>query len=294
MSDTSQGPGWWVASDGKWYPPEQRPGGSDAADPPPIDSDPGTDDPAGTPWWKRPVPLWLVIVIAVLALGLGGAVAATDDGGSTAGADPTATSMTTSTTGTRDAETATTSTTVRPTTTSRPTTTTTTAPTTTTTTAPPRPGFGGGTVVVGTDVQPGVYVASGVDFCYWERLSGLGGGFDDIIANDNVTGQAVVEIAASDVAFNSQRCGRWELYEPPAAPVDSFGEGDWIVGEQIQPGRYRAEVRSWCYWERASGFGHGFGDIIANDNVQDGSAIVEIAPSDRRFSSSGCGTWRRA
>jgi hypothetical protein len=25
MSDTSQGPGWWVASDGKWYPPELHP-----------------------------------------------------------------------------------------------------------------------------------------------------------------------------------------------------------------------------------------------------------------------------
>lgn len=25
MSDTSQGAGWWLASDGKWYPPEQRP-----------------------------------------------------------------------------------------------------------------------------------------------------------------------------------------------------------------------------------------------------------------------------
>jgi uncharacterized membrane protein len=26
VSDTSQGPGWWQASDGKWYPPEQAPG----------------------------------------------------------------------------------------------------------------------------------------------------------------------------------------------------------------------------------------------------------------------------
>ena len=25
MSDTSQGPGWWQASDGKWYPPETHP-----------------------------------------------------------------------------------------------------------------------------------------------------------------------------------------------------------------------------------------------------------------------------
>jgi nitric oxide reductase large subunit len=26
MSDTPQGPGWWQASDGKWYPPQQAPG----------------------------------------------------------------------------------------------------------------------------------------------------------------------------------------------------------------------------------------------------------------------------
>ena len=25
MSDVSQGPGWWIASDGKWYPPQQHP-----------------------------------------------------------------------------------------------------------------------------------------------------------------------------------------------------------------------------------------------------------------------------
>src|SRR5436309_3355421 len=25
MSDTGQGAGWWQASDGKWYPPEQHP-----------------------------------------------------------------------------------------------------------------------------------------------------------------------------------------------------------------------------------------------------------------------------
>lgn len=35
MSDTSQGSGWWVASDGKWYPPEQAPGAQPAPQPPP-------------------------------------------------------------------------------------------------------------------------------------------------------------------------------------------------------------------------------------------------------------------
>jgi len=46
MSDTSQGPGWWLASDGKWYPPEQVPGPTEpvapvvpppaAVEPPPV------------------------------------------------------------------------------------------------------------------------------------------------------------------------------------------------------------------------------------------------------------------
>jgi hypothetical protein len=33
VSDTPQGPGWWQASDGKWYPPEQQPGSGGAATP---------------------------------------------------------------------------------------------------------------------------------------------------------------------------------------------------------------------------------------------------------------------
>lgn len=33
MSDTSQGPGWWQASDGKWYPPEQAPGAAPVTPP---------------------------------------------------------------------------------------------------------------------------------------------------------------------------------------------------------------------------------------------------------------------
>ncbi len=34
MSDMSQGPGWWLASDGKWYPPEAQPDWSSQAQPP--------------------------------------------------------------------------------------------------------------------------------------------------------------------------------------------------------------------------------------------------------------------
>jgi hypothetical protein len=31
MSDTPKGPGWWIASDGKWYPPELHPTTRDAS-----------------------------------------------------------------------------------------------------------------------------------------------------------------------------------------------------------------------------------------------------------------------
>lgn len=46
MSDTSQGPGWWLASDGKWYPPEMHP------DPAGRTVHPhGSDRPQGRGWW---------------------------------------------------------------------------------------------------------------------------------------------------------------------------------------------------------------------------------------------------
>lgn len=35
MSDVSQGPGWWTASDGKWYPPELHPNYVPPPPPPP-------------------------------------------------------------------------------------------------------------------------------------------------------------------------------------------------------------------------------------------------------------------
>src|ERR1035437_6185112 len=46
MSDTSQGPDWWIASDGKWYPPEQHPDHRVPSSTPPPDSAPNMTQPA--------------------------------------------------------------------------------------------------------------------------------------------------------------------------------------------------------------------------------------------------------
>ena len=97
MSDTSQGPGWWQASDDKWYPPQP------AAPPPPAGTPPppvGADAPQGPGWYqaadgkfyppqvgvvgippaKRPfykrVWFWLLIAVVVLFAGCGAILAA--------------------------------------------------------------------------------------------------------------------------------------------------------------------------------------------------------------------------
>lgn len=238
----------------------------------------------------------LLAVVAAVVVAAGGG---DDDEQAGTGSSTTRRQTTTeATTTTTDAPTTTEATTTRPTTT-RSTPTTSRRPTTTrpTTTAPPTtapgPGFGEGNFLVGTDVEPGLYTATSSGFCYWERVSGLSGEFDDIIANDIGPGQAIVEILASDVAFNTNSCGRWQPFEPTGEPVTTFGEGDWAVNSQVPPGRYRSEGGETCYWERKSSFAGSFDGIIANDSSA-GQAVVEIAASDVGFSSTGCGTWAPA
>jgi hypothetical protein len=80
-----------------------------------------------------------------------------------------------------------------------------------------------------------------------------------------------------------------------AAPT--FGDGTWVVGQDIEPGTYRSDVPAgdFCYWERLSGFGGDIlEDVITNDAVEGPQqVIVEIAPTDAGFTSDDCGTWTK-
>ncbi|MCZ0702429.1 hypothetical protein J2T56_000992 [Natronobacillus azotifigens] len=156
--------------------------------------------------------------------------------------------------------------------------------------------YGSGMYEVGTDIQPGLYRSEG-SVNYWARLSGFSGEFDEIIANGNPMGAShVVEIFDHDVAFESSGSGEWYLiddnYEGELAT--EFGDGIYIVGVDIEPGRYRSEggSGSYGYWARLSGFSGGFDDIIANGNPE-GSTIVEIDGADQGFETSGNGTWTK-
>jgi hypothetical protein len=72
---------------------------------------------------------------------------------------------------------------------------------------------GDGIFLVGTDIQPGAYRgnAAGNSDCYWARLSGTSGDFDDLTANGIPQGPTVVTISSSDVAFETTSCGEWHL-----------------------------------------------------------------------------------
>ncbi len=151
-----------------------------------------------------------------------------------------------------------------------------------------------GTHRVNSDVQPGVYRASGGNRCYWQRLSGFSGSLDDVLANGYGDTRPIVRINRSDAGFSTERCGNWTSVEAtfPKSPASSFSDGTYVVGGHIRPGTYRAPGGSRCYWERLSGFTGELRDVEANDYGSTGP-VVTISSSDAGFASSSCGTWRR-
>lgn len=158
--------------------------------------------------------------------------------------------------------------------------------------------FGGGDLVVGSDVQPGTYrTRSAQSFCYWERVSGFGGSLDEIIANGTGEGFFTVTIGDGDAGFSSSGCGTWSAdlsaVTDPAGPITE--DGTYIVGADIAAGTWRSEGGSefGCYVARLNGFGGTLDEIITNDISTDGGLIVTVDASDRGFETNGCGTWTK-
>ncbi len=145
-----------------------------------------------------------------------------------------------------------------------------------------------GTYLVGRDIEPGIYAGKAgtevLDTCYWERLSGLGGGFADTVANDNAKGLFYVDVSETDVAL-STRCELTALDEVPASQgfLTQLPPGTYLVGRDIQPGNYSGEagtgVLDSCYWARLSGVSGEFSDLIANGNAQ-GRYFVQVGSTD--------------
>jgi len=153
-----------------------------------------------------------------------------------------------------------------------------------------------GTWTVPGEVKPLIYRNStSQNGCYWARLSGFGGGLEDIIANQFHYEIDIVEVAKSDVGFETSRCGTWTTNLTPRtlSPTSAFAGGAYLIGWEVGPGVWRnSDSSDGCYWERRSGFGGTLDDVITNSFSYD-VQTVSIAKSDRAFYSSGCGTWKR-
>ncbi|HEX2856553.1 MAG TPA: hypothetical protein VHO26_03600 [Propionibacteriaceae bacterium] len=76
-------------------------------------------------------------------------------------------------------------------------------------TSSPTAGFGPGTMIVNTDIAPGVWRAAGGSSCYWVRLSGFNADASTVLANDFGVTSPTVSIQASDAGFYSEGCGTW-------------------------------------------------------------------------------------
>jgi len=104
--------------------------------------------------------------------------------------------------------------------------------------------------------------------------------------------------------------GRLDFTLTGGAPRDAFGGGQWIVGDEVLPGRYFTDPDSGCFWQRRSGFSIGYPvnraallrfdsepdlDFIAGRELRfdSGQEIVDIHASDAAFRSrSECGEWK--
>ena len=170
-------------------------------------------------------------------------------------------------------------------------------------------GIGAGTWEVGSDIDAGTYVTTApgdgaLDGCYWARLSGFSGEFDELIANDNISGGARgrVTINEDDAGVEFSGDCRWlpasDDTDVPAG--DEVSAGFWEVGTEIEPGTYTTTAPGdgaldGCYWARLSGFSGEFSDLIANDNISGGTnGRVEISGDDAGIEFSGDCIWTRS
>ncbi|MFC0682807.1 hypothetical protein ACFFGH_33665 [Lysobacter korlensis] len=156
---------------------------------------------------------------------------------------------------------------------------------------------GDGSYQIGTNLAAGTYATStATRFCYWERVSGWSGSFDDIIANDLGAGQRIVTVYPSDVGLVTEGCGSWvKLSDLGVAPRSSVAaEAVVAVNAQVRPGLYQANDGSdGCYWARLSGFSGLLDDITDNYYGESARPIVRIFSTDKGFETSNCGGWVR-
>lgn len=112
-----------------------------------------------------------------------------------------------------------------------------------------------------------------------------------VVANDNPARSAAA--AGDRAAVPSSQPGppiRKPVELAPPVPTSMDGDGIYVVGREIKPGRYKAGGFAGCYWARLSNLAGDDHDVIANW-YGNGRVTVEIRLGDKGFETNNCGPW---
>lgn len=168
--------------------------------------------------------------------------------------------------------------------------------------------FGTGFWLVGEDIAPGWYRAAAPVSttspwsCSMARSEGVGGGYDSYIAYDAAYGgRPVLDLQAGQSLEVETTCGTWEPISPDELfdEVDltgTFGDGYWLVGEDIAPGAYVTvddlpiDEYFECSWEIYDGATADWDASLDWDYVNAGQASVNLEHG-QLVTSAWCGTW---
>lgn len=99
----------------------------------------------------------------------------------------------------------------------------------------------------------------------------------------NEAQQLEQDLADREAAVAAREAAVQSVEDAIAAGTFS-GNGLYIVGADIQPGTYRSEGGSNCYWARLNATG----DDIIDNYIGSGQTIVTVQPSDGLLEVSGC------
>jgi hypothetical protein len=153
--------------------------------------------------------------------------------------------------------------------------------------------FGEGTWQVGTEVKPGTYRATADGSCTWARLGEPVASLEPTLGSAVGSGPRLATIGRRDVAFRSIGCGRWPSdLSRVTQDRSAFGDGSYLVGDDVAAGGYVSSGNGSCSWARLSGFG-GSPEEVIDSGLATGPQEVTIHASDTGFTSSGCGGWTR-
>jgi hypothetical protein len=153
--------------------------------------------------------------------------------------------------------------------------------------------FGDGTWLVGSEVRPGTYRATAETSCDWWRLGDPVDGIETILGSAMGSGPRLLTIGRRDTAIRSSGCGRWTSdLSRVTEDRTAFGDGTFLVGDDVAAGSYVSAGAGTCTWARLSGFGGTPEELVASV-VATGPQEVVIRASDAGFASAGCGGWTR-